>query len=169
MYAQLDYNPRRDIINGTAPSNTTWHTGSNELAKEVGTPYFIAKDYGVKYLKSETGYQIIQPSVTATQSEGSFIMSTITIDRVSSNETVNQLSYSGHASFEVLDGQLQMEGELISLWPGDVVFILGNITYKYFSNVVYTKFLHIGQGSEGLDSALISWGESWEIPVWPTS
>lgn len=50
-----------------------------------------------------------------------------------------------------------------------MVFIPGNISDTYYSEVAYTKFLHVGQGGKGLDSALITAGESWDSPVWPTS
>lgn len=62
-----------------------------------------------------------------------------------------------------------MLGETLGLSQGDVVFIPGNTTYSYWSEVAYTKFLHIGQGGAGLDAALIKAGKSWDSPVWPTS
>ncbi|KAH8660757.1 RmlC-like cupin domain-containing protein [Tricladium varicosporioides] len=171
VYAQLDYNPRRDLINGTAPTNTTWHTGNNTLAPDSATPYFVAKDYGPKYLNSQTGYQIIQPLVTPTQSAGNFTLSTISMDRLSTDTTVRDQEFLGHAAFEVLEGQLMvsMEGELLSLLQGDVVFIPGNTTYQYYSNVAFTKVLYIGQGASGLDTSLISGAVVWDSPVWPIS
>lgn len=173
VYAELTYSPRRDAVNGMAPANTTWHTGTNDLATDAYTPYFVAKDYGPQYLNSNSsyGYQVIQPLVTPTQSAGNFTLSTITIDRVSANSTVKTLSYPGHAAFEILEGQLtvQMEGETLNLLTGDVVFIPGNTAYKYYSTVAYTKFLHVGAGANTLDTALIASGESWVSPVWPTS
>lgn len=173
VYAELTYSPHHDAVNGTAPANTTWHTGTNDLASDAYTPYFVAKDYGPQYLNSKFsyGYQVIQPLVTPTQSASNFTLSTITIDRVSANSTVKTLSYPGHTAFEILEGQLtvQMEGETLNLLTGDVVFIPGNTTYKYYSTVAYTKFLHIGAGAKTLDTALIASGESWNSPVWPTS
>ncbi len=79
--------------------------------------------------------------------------------------------FPGHAAFEVLDGQLtiELEGETISLIEGELVFILGNTVYKYYSKVAHTNFMHIGQGAKGLDNALIVGGESCSSPVWPTS
>jgi quercetin dioxygenase-like cupin family protein len=169
VYAQLDYSPRRDAINGTAPANTVWHDGSNDLAADAYTPYFVAKDYGPKYLNSEAAfYQVIQPLVTPIQSAGNFTMSTITIAKGSANTTS---SYLGHAAFEILEGQLMvsMGGEVVSLLQGDVVFIPGNTTYMYWSEVAYTKFLHVSQGAEGLDTVLIAAGATSDSPVWPTS
>jgi quercetin dioxygenase-like cupin family protein len=118
----------------------------------------------------QSGYQIIQPFITPTQSAGNFTLSTITIDRLLSNVSLTSQSYPGHSAFEVLEGQLYVliESELLSLLQGDVVFIPGNISYQYYSKVAFTKFLHIGQGSECLDTALIANSTSWDSPVWPT-
>lgn len=170
VYAQLTFTPRTDTVNGTAGVNSTWHTGPNSLASDSATPFYVAKDYGPKYLNSDVGYQIIQPLVTPVQSAGNFTLSTITIDRLLSNITVPESSYPGHAAFEILEGMLsvEMEGELLQLIQGDVVFIPGNTTYKYYSTVSFTKFLHIGAGDEGLDTTMINGGVSWDYPVWPT-
>ncbi|TVY75901.1 Quercetin 2,3-dioxygenase [Lachnellula suecica] len=170
VYAELDYTPRTDAVNGAAPANSTWHTGANALATNDSTPYFVAKDYGPKYLSTENGYQVIQPFVTPVQSAGNFSLSTITMDKLS-NVTASEQNFAGHAAFEVLEGQLMvsMEGELLSLLQGDVVFIPGNTTYTYYSLVAYTKVLHIAQGAEGLDTTLIAGATSWDSPVWPTS
>lgn len=93
------------------------------------------------------------------------------MEKVMANTTVPKRTFVGHAAFEVLEGSLQVEmlGEKISLLQGDVVFIPGHTTYTYYSEVAYTKFLHVSQGAEGLDRALIAGGESWDSPVWPTS
>ncbi|CZR62862.1 related to Quercetin 2,3-dioxygenase [Phialocephala subalpina] len=157
VYSQSTYSPRRDAVNGTAPANTTGCLH----------PYFVAKDYGPNYLNSQSEYQVIQPLVTGTQSANNFTPSTITMERVSSNATVPTRQFPGHAAFEVLEGSLQVEmlGEKVSLLQGDVVFIPGNTTYNYYSEVAYTKFLHVGQGAEGLDSVLIQGVESWDSPV----
>lgn len=151
--------------------NSTWRTGSNTLPSDAHTPYFVAKDYGPKYLSTEGGYQVIQPFITPTTSGGNFTLSTITMDRLSSNVTVSDQSFTGHAAFEVLEGQLTvlMGGEVLSLLQGDVVFIPGTTTYKYYSLVAYTKVLLISQGAEGLDTKLIANATSWNSPIWPTS
>lgn len=168
VYVQ-NYTARSDAVNGAAPAGSVWHTGSNALASDSSTPFFVAKDYGPQYLNNQTGsYKVIQPFVTPVQSAGNFTLSTITMARVAIGD-VEESVYPGHAAFEVLDGQLKvlMGGETLSLLQGDVVFIPGNTTYKYFSDVAYTKFLHVSQGADGLDSALIAGGASWDSPVWP--
>lgn len=97
-------------------------------------------------------------------------MSTITVAKLPSNITVPVSRYPGHAAFEVLEGKLTVEmvGEQLQLIEGDVVFIPGNTTFKYWSSVAFTKFLHIAGGAEGLDTDLISNGATWDSPVWPT-
>lgn len=95
-------------------------------------------------------------------------MSTITIAKGSTNSTA---SFPGHTAFEILEGQLMVsiQGEVLSLLQGDVLFIPGNTTYGYWSEVAYTKFLQVSAGAGGLDTALIAAGESWDSPVWPTA
>jgi len=171
VYAQLEFSPRTDTINGTAPLGSVWHTGDNSLAENATTPYFVAKDYGPKYLNSAAGsYQVVQPLVTSVQSDGNFTMSTITMSK-QLNGTAPKLTAPGHAAFEVLEGQLifNMEGETISLLDGDVVFIPGNTAFSYWSEIAYTKVLYIGAGSEGVAASLIAGGKDWESPVWPTA
>ncbi|TVY86252.1 Quercetin 2,3-dioxygenase [Lachnellula willkommii] len=171
VYAELDFSQRTDAVNGAAPANSTWRTGPNTLPSNAYTPYYVAKDYGPMYLSTEGGYQVIQPLVTPTTSGGNFTISTITMDRLSRNVTVCDQSFTGHAAFEVLEGQLTvlMGGEVLKLLQGDVVFIPEKTTYKYYSLVAYTKVMLISQGAEGLDTKLIANATSWSSPVWPTS
>ncbi|ESZ96362.1 hypothetical protein SBOR_3245 [Sclerotinia borealis F-4128] len=169
VYAQFDFVPRRDAVNGTAPTNTTWHTGTNKLGAQ-GSPYYVAKDFGPKYINDAAGYQIIQPFVTPVQSGGDFSLSTITLDRKLSNITIPTSQFTGHAAFEIIEGMVtvELQGETLSLIQGDVVFIPGNTTYKYYSTVNFSKFLFIGAGAEAMDTQLIANGASWSSPVWPT-
>ncbi|KAJ5594627.1 uncharacterized protein N7459_000835 [Penicillium hispanicum] len=63
VYAQPDFEHRRDLVNGAAPvGSTEWHTGDNALS-DVGEPYFVANGWP-KNLNSAHGYQLIQPLVT---------------------------------------------------------------------------------------------------------
>ncbi|KAB8295895.1 hypothetical protein EYC80_008716 [Monilinia laxa] len=169
VYAQFDFTPRRDAVNGTAPANTTWHNGPNALGAQ-GSPYYIAKDFGPKYINDAAGYQIIQPFVTPVQSGGDFSLSTITLDRKLSNVTIPTSQLANHAAFEILEGlvTVEIQDETLSLVQGDVVFIPGNTPFKYYSTVNFAKFLFIGAGSEALDTQLIANGTSWSFPVFPT-
>jgi len=172
VYAELDFVTRTDTVNGTAPIDTIWHTGSNDISSDSIHGASIAKDYGPKYLYSGSNgsYQIIQPFVTGVQSAGNFTLSTITMNKGSSATEVTQ-SFPGHAAFEVLDGKFTVSimNETIDLLSGDVVFIPGNTTYSYFGGVAFTKVLHISRGANGLDTSLIAKAISWDYPVWPTS
>ena len=170
VYAQLDFTPRRDLVNGSAPSNSTWHTGKNTPSNDSVTPFYIAKNHGPSYLNSEAGYQIINPFITSVQGNGKFAEGTVTIDRQLNNITVPSRTFADHMAFEILEGALQvtLANETVQLLQGDVVFIPGNTTFQYWSNVAFTKFLYVCAGNKGLDAALIKNAVSWEYPVWPS-
>lgn len=170
VYSRLDFVPRRDLINGTAPSGTEWHTGSNSLGAPA-TPYFIANGYGPKYLNSRYGYQIVQPLVTPTQAQDvNFTQSTITISRLQSNITAPVYSQSGSSAFQVVEGILKIKiGDYPTamLTTGDVAFIPGNVSYRYRSDVFFTKVLYVSRGIDGLDQKLIKGGKHWDFPTFP--
>lgn len=195
VYAMLDYVPSRDLVNGSYSSTgepTGWHAGNHtdELAADEKTSYFVAKDYGVKYLNDEAGfYQIVQPLVTPTQSAGNFTLATFIISEKLSNETAmgvvgndttttasgsacvsGSQALTGHSAFEVLEGlfAVEMSGETIYMATGDVVFIPAGTAFSYYSQVPFTRVLYISQGDDGLDTRLIENGQSgWEYPTWP--
>ncbi|KAK4508205.1 hypothetical protein PRZ48_001943 [Zasmidium cellare] len=172
VWAQLDYSPRRDFINGSAPSTSGWHSSSNTLPNSDHTPYFVAKDYGPKYLHTSSFYQIIQPFVTPAQAGAkNFTEGTITISKLPSNATIESTTLPDHTAFEVLSGELivEMEGETLSLVIGDVVFVPGGTEFKYYSNAAFTKFLYVAAGTDTLDQRLIAQAKTWGYPVFPTS
>ncbi|KAH8883441.1 quercetin 2,3-dioxygenase [Thozetella sp. PMI_491] len=170
VYAQLEFTPRRDIINGSAPTEAMWHTGANELG-DAGEPYFIANGYGPKYLSSDHSYQIVQPLVTPEQAQDlSYSLSTISISRPISNDTTPTYQLEGASAFEVLEGQLTIkidDYDDISLIGGDVAFIPANVTFSYWSRVAFTKVLFIGTGSTSLDTQLVRAGELWDYLAFP--
>ena len=170
VFAQLDFNPRRDLVNGSAPANATWHTGKNTVPSNSNTPFYVAKNQGPMWLNSEHGYQIIAPFVTPTQGDGKFSEGTITIDRKSSNITTPVRHFADHLAFEVLEGALQvnLKNETVQLLQGDVVFVPGNTTFSYWSEVAFTKFLYVCAGNKGLDVELMDKAVAWEYPTWPT-
>lgn len=170
VFAQLDYSPRRDAINGTAPANATWHTGKNTPATDSAHPFYLAKNQGPMYLNSEHGYQIVAPFITTTQSSAKFAEGTITMSRTAANTTVPTRSFADHTAFEILEGALmvKLQGEEVQLLQGDVVFIPGNTSFSYWSEVAFTKFLYVGAGDQGLDVALVKKAVAWEYPTWPT-
>lgn len=195
VYAQLAFSPSRDLVNGSYSStgaSTGWHEGQHvdELGADETTPYFVAKDYGPKYLSSEAGfYQIVQPLVTKTQSAGNFTTATIILSERLGNESAMSVvgntttasttatasgskSLTGHSAFEVLEGlfTFEMSGETLQMATGDVVFVPAGTAFQYYSQVPFTKVLYISQGADGLDSRLISNGEgNWEYITWPVT
>ncbi|KAJ6023903.1 hypothetical protein N7540_004700 [Penicillium herquei] len=170
VYAQLDFEPRRDLINGTAPINdTTWHDGANDLGS-AGEPYFVANGYGPKYLSSKYGYQVIQPLVTSTQSQDlNYTLSTISLSYQTKNSPPSY-TLDGAAAFEVLEGMLSIQiGEypLARLNMGDVAFIPANTNFTYYSDVAFTKVLYVSSGTDGVDQQLISGAEDWDFVTFP--
>lgn len=200
VYAMLDFAPSRDLVNGSYSSTagsggaaTGWHYANHTdtLADDSATPYFVAKDYGPKYLNDEAGfYQIVQPLVTPVQSAGNFTVATIILSEKLSNETAMTVvggsndtttttgsacisgseALTGHMAFEVIEGlfTVQMSGETLNMVTGDVVFIPAGTSFSYYSQVPFTKVMAISQGADGIDTRLIANGQSgWEYPTWP--
>ncbi|KAF2172131.1 hypothetical protein M409DRAFT_17372 [Zasmidium cellare ATCC 36951] len=172
VWAQLSYFPRRDFVNGSAPSTSGWHSSPNSLPQNDHTPYFVAKDYGPKYLHTSAFYQIVQPLVTPAQAGAkNFTQGTITISSLPSNTTLDSTILPDHTAFEVLSGELivEMEGETLALVIGDVVFIPGGTAFKYYSSAAFTKFLYVAAGRDTLDQRLIAEAKGWGYPVFPTA
>ncbi|KAK5134702.1 hypothetical protein LTR08_006217 [Meristemomyces frigidus] len=173
VYAELEYSPRTDMVNGSAPSTAAWHNAPNTLATDAATPFFVAKDYGPRYLNNATGqYQIIEPLLTPTQTDGNFTMGNIILSRTFARKTpaVYTLPHS-HTALEVVDGQLtlKMEKETVELEIGDVAFVPAGTAFSYWSQVAYTKILYIGNGTQTLDQQLLGNAASWDYAVFPSS
>lgn len=77
VYSQPSFIPRRDLVNGSAPTGSGWHTAANTIPDADGIPYFVARDQGPMYLNGQHGWQIIQPFVTAATG-GNFTQGSIT-------------------------------------------------------------------------------------------
>jgi hypothetical protein len=169
VYAKLGFEPRRDFVNGTAPSDSEWHTAADSLGTPA-QPYFIANNYGPKYLNSKYGYQVIQPLVTAKQAQDTnYTLSTISLSRQTKDHTLTY-TLPGAAAFEVLEGALMIKiGDypMATLFTGDVAFIPVGVPFTYYSQVAFTKVLLVSSGSNGVDSQLIKSGKSWTYPTFP--
>lgn len=173
VYAQLDFSPRRDLVNGSATATgSSWHDGANALAADAATPAFVAKNYGPKYLNVDDGaYRIVQPLVTATQSAGNFSMGTITMSPLLANQTTPPAqNLTQHLAFQVEEGQLvvALEGETASLIQGDVVFIPAGTPFTYHASRPFTKFLYVSAGADGLDHQLLQKSVAWDYASYPT-
>jgi quercetin dioxygenase-like cupin family protein len=168
VFAQLQFQPRRDLIDGKAPQNATWHTGGNVVPTNNETPFYLARNQGSMWLNSRHGgYQIIAPFVTPVQSNGTFTQGTITLSRQFANATApTTRRFHHHMAFQVLEGAVQVKlgHETVQLLQGDVVFIPGQTQFKYWSEA---KFLYVCAGDKGLDVEMMGEAVKWDYPVWP--
>ncbi|KAF2087991.1 quercetin 2,3-dioxygenase [Saccharata proteae CBS 121410] len=170
VYSELEYSPRRDLVNGTAPATDTWHNGPNALGVDGYTPNFIAKNRGPKYLNTENAYKIVTPLVTGKQSGDNFTMGTITMSPLLNNMTAPIGNLSQHIAFQMEEGALDVTigMESAKLIQGDVVFIPAGTPFKYSTVVPFTKFLYVSAGADGLDHELLSKSIPWGYTSYPT-
>ncbi|KAL4803122.1 RmlC-like cupin domain-containing protein [Aspergillus unguis] len=171
VHAALDFQPRYDFVNGSAPASD-WHSIDNTATPlgEAGEPYFIANNYGPKYLNSRHGaYQIVQPLVTNTESQDTnFTLSTIIMSRQKTD--ADTWTSNGACAFEVLEGSVMIKiGEypVARLEMGDVAFVPKNVKYQYWTSASYAKVLYVSSGHEGVANKLIATGKSWDYPTFP--
>lgn len=172
VYAQLDFQTRTDTVNGSAPSGSVWHDGANELG-DPGSPYFVANGWGDKYINSQYGYHIVAPLVSPTQAgDMNFTLSTISMSKVPNNVSIPTWTFDGACAFKVLEGKLSIEigdYDAAELTSGDVAFIPGGVSVKYWSDAYFTKVLFPSSGFNGLDQQLISNGEPYDYVTFPTT
>jgi hypothetical protein len=89
VYAQTDFIARSDAVNDAASAGSVWHTGRNQLPEKPEVPFYIADDFGPKYLNSEfMGYHVVHPLVTPVLSEGNFTITKISVSELLPNVTV---------------------------------------------------------------------------------
>ncbi|TQN67245.1 Quercetin 2,3-dioxygenase, partial [Colletotrichum shisoi] len=146
VYAQLDFNPRRDLVNGSAGGDEdAWHTAANALAPDAATPNFIAKNRGPKYLNADGGvYHLVAPFATA--------------DQTASN------SLEKGALNIAVDGY-----DAVTLIQGDVVFIPAHTPFTYNALAAFTKFLYVSGGGDGFDYQLLQRALPWEYATYPVN
>lgn len=180
MFAPLDlfavpeneFIPRRDFVNGTASDEQlNWHNGTNELPTDATEPYFVAHNYGPKFLNTDIGYKVIQPIATVDNSHtGNFTMGTITLSARRDNETESRVTLTNHLGIQMNDGQLvlQVQGyKTAYLLQGDVAFIPAHTPFSYYATVPLTKFLYLNAGPHGLEYDLLKRSVSWGFPSYP--
>lgn len=171
VYAQLEYNPRRDFVNGSAGGAANWHNGSNTLAADSVTPNFIAKNWGPKYLNTDGGiYRLVSPLATGAQTADNFTMGNMVISRLMPNQTASTVSYTQPLAFQLEEGQLVVEVDgydSITLIQGDVIFLPAATSFRYYATAAYTKFLYVSGGGDGIDSDLMQRAESWDYATYP--
>jgi len=176
VHAQLMYSPPMTFdVNGTTDSSAAWHNGDNELAADDSTPFFVAKDYGPKFLSGDakSGYIVTQPFITSVQSAGNFTEGTITLSKPTSDSSPATWNLPGHTALEVVDGvvYVKVEGfaETLLLAVGDVVFVPAGTSFSFWGGAAFSKALYVGQGNDTLDSRIMKEAKSWNSPVWPAA
>ena len=172
VYAQPNFKPRSDFLDGAAPALETWHNGPNTLAAGSKTPYFVARNYGPKYLSTAAGfYEVIQPIVTPTQSDGNLTFGTINLARKPEGSEPPIYNFPGHSAYEALDGQvvITIGTETVELTIGDVAFVPGGTNFSYYGNASFTKMMYMAQGKQTLDQKLLETAVVWDSPVWPAN
>ncbi|RII22728.1 hypothetical protein CUC08_Gglean013382 [Alternaria sp. MG1] len=160
---------RDDAVDGIAGFGN-WHNGSNELATDSKTAFYIAKNWGPKYLNSEGGaYKIIAPLTTAATSAGNLTMGSITMSPLLTNLTASEVTLPDHTTMLAEEGRLviRIQNETAVLADGDIVFIPGGTTFSYWALAAATKFMYIGAGPDGLASRLIENSIPWEFASYP--
>lgn len=168
------YVPRHDFLNDTAGSlSLPWHNGTNQIPESATEPYYIARDYGPKYLNFDKGfgYKIIQPLTTPKQTAyGNFTMGTVTMSSMLHNETASTANLPNHFALQMLDGflELKIQGyKPTHMIQGDVAFIPANTTFEYSTRVPFTKFMYLNAGAKGLDYKLLSTSVPWGFVSYP--
>lgn len=169
VYAQLDFSPRRDLVDGMAGSGN-WHNGSNALALDSSTLNFVAKNYGPKYLNTASGfYHVIAPLATGAQTTNNFTMGTVTLSPKLQNDTLAVTTAKQHLAFQLQEGELivTIRGETARLIQGDVVFVPAATQFTYYASVPFTKFLYVSVGGDGFDADLLAKSVPWAFPTYP--
>ncbi|KAL5382273.1 hypothetical protein DPSP01_006669 [Paraphaeosphaeria sporulosa] len=177
VWAQLQFSPPMDFdANGTSgDEGAVWHNGINELASDSATPFFVANGYGRKTLTpasaDNASYAVVEPFITATQSEGNFTEGTITLSRLPSSSQPQAWKLPGHTALEVVDGLVgvKVDGyeEELNLSVGDVVFVPAETTWSFWGEAAFSKVLYVGQGRDTVDARLREQGSEWGSVVWP--
>jgi len=173
IYPVPGFVARTDIGNGSAPLSASWHVKTEPLPKEPNAPFYVAKDFGPKYLNSENGYTIVSPINTVPRSAPyNFTLSYLTLSKPKDITAVPWRTFAEHGAFRIQDGALSLQvesyGEAVQLLHGDVAFLPQGTKYKFHAVVPATKTLYVAVGGNGLDAALLRTAKPWEYSSWPT-
>jgi quercetin dioxygenase-like cupin family protein len=173
VYVEEDFVPRRDLINGSAGGSEPWHDGPNTLGANPVPPYFVARNYGPKFLNTDDGvYRLIAPLATGQQTGNNFSMGTITMSPLLPNQTATKISFSQPLAFQLEEGALVVEVDgydATTLIQGDVVFVPAYTPFTYFAIAAFTKFLYVSGGGNGFDYHLLNRSISWDYATYPVN
>ena len=169
-YWPVEYTLNDDVVNGTSSLSTPWHTGNSTLPDSDQHPYYIAANWGPKYLHRRLG-QVVAPVLTTVQAKGNYTMtiSTVAIRHKLANEAIQTHSFDKAQVFVVLEGQLtiNMLGQTVNMGTGDVAFVPPGTKFQYWSTVAFTK-VYLGSNGPALSDKLIDESEDWDYAVFPS-
>ena len=162
-----------DFTNGTTPDGLgEWHV-KNQTLPGREEPYFLASNFGPKFLHRGT-YQVIIPLATGAETRNAISIATIAMAKSSlPNLSIKPTfqSFKAPQTFKVLEGQLTVTigGNAVNLIAGDTIHIPAGQRFKYESKVFWTRFYSYcsGGGDECLAGRLIGGAESWDACVFP--
>ncbi|KAF4950363.1 hypothetical protein FSARC_13227 [Fusarium sarcochroum] len=173
VFAELDFEPRQDFVNGQAGGSSQWHNDTNTLAVDSTTPNFIAKNRGSKYLNTRGGtYQLIAPLATKSQTGSKFTMGTVTLSARIEGTRAITTKLRDPVAFQLEEGKLNVviKGyEAVELIQGDVVFVPADTVFTYHAVVPFTKFLYVSGGKDGFDQTLIKGAKAWDYASYPVA
>lgn len=164
-----------DIVNGTT-NNATWHTGNNTLASDHTTPYYVANNWGPKYLVNTTDAddgKVIAPLVTSTQSDGNWTLGTVAMKKSDSSKLPSFTSYEKGQVIFVIEGRVQVElsgGK----YPGtytlnhhDTIYIAPGQNFRYWNPANWAKVYIASAGTSGILPDLLNKASSWGYATFP--
>jgi hypothetical protein len=174
IYPVPGFIQRTDVGNGSAPVSGSWHVKAEALPKDPTEPFYVAKDFGQKFLNSENGYTIISPLNRPPYSAPyNFTISHLTLSKPKQIAAVPWRSTPEHSAFRPQDGALSLQvdgyGDAVQVLPGDVASIPKNTKFRVYAIVPGTKTLYVSAGGNGLDTELLKSAKPWESPTWPVN
>lgn len=156
------------MINGTSSNTTPWHTGNNNLPLNSTTPYFIANNWGPKFLHSNSG-SVIAPLVTKETSNGNWTLSTMTFQKNGLKD--KKWNFETSQAIYVLEGSLKVkvgnQSESEILISGDLIYLTPGDTFELYGDRNWAKALILGAGIEGLSNELLKESIDWAHAVGP--
>lgn len=175
VWAQPEFVPKRDFVDGRRPADEVWHDGFNGVGNKSDTSYFVANGDGPKYLNQNvTGfYQVVQPLISpAASGDFNFTESLISINGGLGANQPEAVWYEfdfGN-SFTVLEGRLSISVDgyhSAELYTGDTIYIPKQSRFSYHSNAHLTKVIYVAASHEGIDTILIRNGGYVGSPMFP--
>lgn len=152
--------------NGTSSNSTPWHTGNNSLPTDSITPYFIANNWGPKFLHPSGS--VLAPLINNETTSSNWTLSTITFQKESLKD--RSFTFNTSQAIYVLEGSLVVEvgsNQTETLQQSDLIYLTPNEEFKVYGERNWAKALLIGAGIEGVSAELLAESQSWVYAVGP--